>query len=325
MEIIKVDNTYSYNVENDVPRTCYLYVTSNCNSNCSYCVFRKGNKELNRVDLTAGFIFEEITKSKVLKNCKFVLQGGEFTEHPEFLKIASFFNRHKIKTTLLTNCIEPDKVLLLEPLVNAITISYDGTPHDLVRGAPNNTQTIKHFLSVRKNLVPVTLQMTLGPWNLKGVAIQNFLMMCSLYKTECRFNVAQSDGLLKNGSYMISDHELSVIKNHISHFGRAFKVNTEAGLEYIQEVINSKKSRRLPCRSLSMYTTITAEGNVLLCQGLEYASAVIGNIYVDRFDNIWNRSAHIRKSYRTCTACYLSCQLIGDMNYKKEQELVNEG
>ena len=282
-------------------------------------MFRKSNDKIKRIDMTLDFIRSFVLESKILRSCKFVLQGGEYTEHPEYLEIARFFKNHDIETTLLTNCIEPEKVLALEPEVGAITVSYDGTPHDLVRGAPNNTEKIKYFLRASKRLVPITLQMTLGPWNMRSIAIHNFLMICSLYKTNARFNVAQSDGLLKNGNYEISDRNLSIINTHIKNIGRTLGVDTSDGSEYIEQVIASKKGKRLPCRSLSMYTTITANGDVLLCQGLEYTQAKVSNIYNNNFDIIWNETSSLRSLYKKCTACYLSCQLIGDLKYVKEQ------
>jgi MoaA/NifB/PqqE/SkfB family radical SAM enzyme len=282
-------------------------------------LFRKSNSELNRINLLLKFIQSKVLESQLLRNCKFVLQGGEFTEHPEHLQIARFFKEYGIQTALLTNCIDPEKVLMVEPEVGSITISYDGIVHDMVRGAPNNTEKIKYFLNNRKKVVPVTLQLTLGPWNMRYAAIHSFLMMCSLYNVNARINVAQSDGFLRNGSYLSTPQQLTIISHHVKNFGSALKVDVTESLDYLNQVIEARYGNRLPCRSLSMYTTITAEGEVLLCQGLDYVQSKVGSLHDDNFDTIWHSMQKLRSAYKKCAACCLSCQLIGDLKYAKEQ------
>lgn len=308
---------YSDNVTLDLPRTIYLYATDFCNSGCSYCIFRMQNTKLPRVELPLFSIQKIWGQSNILMGKrlltppKVVLQGGEFTLHTHYLDIVNFFGSIGVERVLLTNVIVPERALELASLVEAVTVSYDGPKHDISRGSPGNRKSILDFLELAP-VEKVSIQMTLGPWNCREEDIIEFLDIARKYNVKPRFNVASDNGLLGHGHY--SELDLSKITNCIIQHGS--DIVPAESLHYLLAI--ERKSYPKMCFSTSMYSTILADGRVLLCQGLDTNSAEIGNLYQDSFDSIWDKSTSIRRKYLTCRKCLLSCQLMGDLNFLRE-------
>lgn len=296
----------------DQPRTTYFYATGHCNSDCSYCTFRKSNS-IQRLSVYVPTIEEILSdEDSLLLNTHFVLQGGEYTQHPEFEKLTAIIKERVQKVSLLTNCINLNAVKAIDFMVDHVTISYDGPAHDRIRGAPGNEVSIKEYLESLSDeqLEKTTLQMTLGPWNLGVEAVKSFLNTCDRYKVEPRFNVAEPTGLLGRGSYGI---KLGPNVDQI-----LYEVNLRLGEESIQARyldLALRRTNRPLCFSTSMYTTIMPNLDVLFCQGL-IAGAKIGNLAKESFNDIWTKSKKQRIKYRSCKQCYLSCNLIGDIKFQ---------
>lgn len=305
-------------VQQDRPKTVYLYATSKCNSRCSYCVFRSQNQKLHRQDLSVELIDVVFGKSEMLKGAGVVVQGGEFTMHPEAILIMNVLKKQGHKLTLLTNMVEPR---LVEPLLgycDKVTISYDGPNHDHSRGIPGNRASILDFIA-KKRPFEVDLQMTLGPWNLDVAAVSEFITTCVKAGVGCRFNVAFPSGLLGNAKYSHDIKRLEEIAEMVEEIAKE-----RLSAQYLRTVAASLDNPlwRPECVSTSMYPTIMADGSVLICQGLSPRLAKVGDIRNEPFDKIWAESAQLRRALRRCTECLLSCQLFGDLKF---QHAVAEG
>jgi MoaA/NifB/PqqE/SkfB family radical SAM enzyme len=303
----------------DMPKTIYFYATSFCNSDCPFCAFRKSNANMARAYMPYDDVVKFWEESPHVLNDRsdeigVVLQGGEYTLHPDAAKIAKFFESKCRKVTLLTNAIDPDKITPIVRYVNQITISLDGPNHDKVRLAPGNLQNIIKVLEYGYK-VPINLQMTLGPWNMKAEDVEFVINMSDKYNAGLRFNVAFDGGILGMGKYKPDITNLKNIRNLIASNADDQDMN----LVYLDNVIHAVEVERLPCMSTSIYSTILQNGDVLLCQGLPHENAFIGNVYHTYFDAIWEIAAKKRLKYRLCKECVLSCQLIGDIKFFYER------
>lgn len=293
------------------PKTVYFYTTSYCNSNCSFCTFRKSNDELPRIHMPYADITKFWANSEYLRKAGVVLQGGEFTEHPDAVAIAAYMHGNTRKVTLLTNCINPFVVDKFDPFVHQITISLDGPNHDKLRGAPGNLDTILWYIKNRKAVAPVNLQMTLGPWNAKLEQVQWFVRTAEDYNCGVRFNVAEDVGILGNGNYVTNRESLSEIANYLG--GQLGSDNMS--VRYLRLVASGLRPK---CKSLEMYSTIMPNGDVMLCQGLPENVAKNGNLHETPFDKIWAQNKDKRQEYESCKRCWLSCQVFGDMKSSSE-------
>lgn len=317
---------YVESVHEDRPRTVYFYATSHCNSNCSYCAFRFTNKDMPRMHMPLETIKRAWLESPMLGLCGVVVQGGEFTIHPEALGIMQFFRSYVPKVTLLTNAVDPFLTIPLLPYSTQVTISVDGPMHDKSRGVKGNLVNVFTLLEkMRDYRGGKTIQITLGPWNARTVeqGTENvlwFLDVCKEYDCQPRFNIASDDGLLGIAHYQQSKDVLKEIASGMEMLAKQSEYATLAksmrgGVRYIQAALAKKDGAFIPCVSTSIYTTIGADGAVWMCQGLNEHEAVVGNINEKPFDQIWVESASKRMQYRECQQCTLSCQLTGDLAY----------
>lgn len=322
--------TFVQSVLEDRPRTVYLYATSHCNSDCSYCVFRKSNKKMVREWIPFEVIEKVWSESDLLKECGIVVQGGEYALHPEAKQILEFFKYTGHKVTLLTNAVDPQLVFPLYGLADKITISLDSPKHDKIRGAKDNLENIVLMLGELSFVegVETSLQMTIGPWNAStaGEAIKNFswfIDMCLKYKCQPRVNVASDDGLLGTAHYTQKIEALSAISNTMTAMSvnstyKEIAASIKNNLQYILATTARIKGNAKECHSTSIYSTIMANGSVWVCQGLSEKEAIVGNINDQPFDTIWEKAASRRASLVKCKACNLSCQLNGDLSYLKQ-------
>lgn len=318
--------SYIGSVEQNRPRTIYFYATSHCNSNCSYCVFRTSNLDLPRVHMPLSKIKDAWFESSILRTCGIVVQGGEFTLHPEALGIMMFFSKLLPKVTLLTNAVDPLASIPLVEYATQVTVSLDGPQHDRSRGVPGNLNNVFKFMDYLKTMkIPSNLQITLGPWNARNVQqgtenVMWFLDKCMEYGTQPRFNIASDDGLLGIAKYEQKTEVLTEIFTGLISLSKRKEYEPiskamRGGSQYIMAAITKMNGHIIPCYSTSIYSTIGADGSVWLCQGLDESEAVVGNIHDDEFDKIWYTSTSIREDYRMCQRCTLSCQLTGDLAY----------
>jgi len=319
--------SYQGSVQFDRPRTIYFYATSHCNSNCSYCVFRKSNGDLFRTNMSLNIIEQVWLESAILKTCGVVVQGGEFTIHPEATGIMRFFSLVVPKVTLLTNAVDPELAKPLIQYATQVTISLDGPQHDKSRGVAGNLDGVYALLGYLKNVgKSTTLQITLGPWNARNPKLANdnvawFIDTCRQYDAQPRFNIASDDGLLGTANYEQKADALQSVTDLLYEFAtyntfERMKSSLISGARYINAAVGKSTSKAfIPCYSTSIYSTINANGDVWLCQGLEEKEAVVGNVLMDNFDTIWENSSGKRKDYGMCQRCSLSCQLTGDLAY----------
>jgi MoaA/NifB/PqqE/SkfB family radical SAM enzyme len=274
-------------------------------------------------------IKETWMESSILKSCGIVVQGGEYTLHPEALPIMKFFYELLPKVTLLTNAVDPDLVYPLVGYAHQITISLDGSGHDKARGVKGNRDNILKLLSeLPVSRKKVTVQMTLGPWNASTIemALHNVdwvLDVCTFYRVQPRFNIASDDGLLGTANYSQKKDVLTNLFGEMTAMSNLNKYSNvkdslRDGANYIMAAVTKEGGFDMTCHSTSIYSTINADGSVLLCQGLDVNEATVGNIYSTPFDVIWDRAHPRREEYRGCQKCTLSCQLNGDLKYAQE-------
>lgn len=318
---------YIKSVEQDRPRTIYFYATSHCNSNCAYCAFRTSNKEMPRMHLPLVDIRRIWLQSNILRTCGVVVQGGEFTVHPEAEDIMRFFHTFIPKVTLLTNAVDPEATYPLVPYATQVTISLDGLDHDKSRGVSGNLANVMRLLTHLKAMKSnTTLQITFGPWNArsKELAQENiewFLDTCMSYNAQPRFNIASDDGLLGISRYEQKEEVLTHIRKYLLDLSNKIgyekiSKSLRSGSQYILTAVMKSNGTIFTCNSTSIYSTIGADGSVWMCQGLPEKEAVVGSLMgEDTFDQIWASFADKRKEYRACQACTLSCQLNGDIAY----------
>lgn len=123
-------------------------ITKQCNMKCPFCIWNNTPKEPKFV--TPAFFEEVIIKLKpAYGTCGLV--GGEVGIHPQFRQLIDILVKHKMKFTLVSNCLkwEMYKFLVEErkykKYFEGLSVSLDGTreTHDRYRGEGSYDRVIE--------------------------------------------------------------------------------------------------------------------------------------------------------------------------------------
>lgn len=242
-----------------------LYITNMCNSHCKTCsIWRnKEREELSPYDI-----------SKVLKafpDADYVIGGGEAILHKHIRTILSIFRDGNFNYTLLSNCIN---ILTLKDLVEqynvpAITISFDGLNHDMIRGVPGNINYVVSFKEwCDKTNVRMKVSYTYSKYNEESFKRDMSFIKEFLGFNEIYFCIAQDMGLL-----MTAENDENFVA---SNFGQILECNliTEKDKAHIISMITGDRRK---CTSQNNVHTIYSNGNIVRCQSFK-SKDILGNI-----------------------------------------------
>ena len=96
------------------------------------------------------------------------LEGGEFLLHPEADVIMEWFKENHPNYTLLSNCLNPQKVIdavrKFHPAHLYVSLDGDKETYKSMRGCNGHDKVIEVVKAVRDE-VPISLMFCLSPWN----------------------------------------------------------------------------------------------------------------------------------------------------------------
>ena len=144
--------------------TLMLYSTTKCQSRCKHCsIWQKPVEHLSLSDI------KKIMASKcVTRNTTVGLEGGEFILHPEAEAIMEWFMNHHPNYTLLSNCLNPPKVInavrQYRPAHLYVSLDGDKEAYKAMRGCNGHDKVIE-VVEALKDEVPISLMFCLSPWN----------------------------------------------------------------------------------------------------------------------------------------------------------------
>src|SRR5215204_2855705 len=142
-----------------------IYATDLCDSACKHClIWAKRPAHI----LPKEEIYKIVKSKCVTKHTKVGLEGGEFLLHPDALEILSWFKAHHPNFDLLSNCLQPDKLISAVKTYTPqrLWISLDGTEQTYLqmRGKDGYAKVIRVIEELR-SVLPVSLMFTLSPYN----------------------------------------------------------------------------------------------------------------------------------------------------------------
>jgi MoaA/NifB/PqqE/SkfB family radical SAM enzyme len=244
---------------------------------------------------------------KVVKenpDADFVIGGGEAILHRQIEDILSALRDNKTNYTLLSNCLEPDRLLQLihDYDVPSLTISFDGLKHDEIRGREGNRVMIESFLwrlrtALWRNKPEVKLSYTLSTYNEHTFTLDMDYIKDELCFDKVYFCLAQQMELLKTGQpKFVVDNPADVVEPRV-------------------DMLYEKDQRLLfgedrPCDSTSSVFTIYSGGEIVRCQSFK-SEDILGNIYHDNFNEV------VEAAYRKPFVCDRDreCRLVCQRRY----------
>lgn len=131
------------NQQNDFLQGMRIYLTENCNANCSHC-FNAKIREARHMDKRKLFDVLQYLKENKVKTLK--IMGGEPTIHPDFLEIYKMSQQYFQNVNLFTNALN-ENVLFIKPrdcdaiIYNFLFVTYE---FDFNKFLPN----FSHFFRI---------------------------------------------------------------------------------------------------------------------------------------------------------------------------------
>lgn len=259
--------------------TLMLYSTTKCQSRCKHCsIWQKPVEHLSLSDI------KKIMASKcVTRNTTVGLEGGEFILHPEAEAIMEWFMNHHPNYTLLSNCLNPPKVInavrQYRPAHLYVSLDGDKDAYKAMRGCNGHDKVIE-VVEALKDEVPISLMFCLSPWN-------SFADMDYVIGVAKRYGIDVRIGIYGTMDFFDTTAELLTadMENYIQHIPQSIH-DTEENFDFVALYEEWRNGNlKLRCQSIFSELVIHSNGDVPLCQNLDVK---LGNIHTCSLDDIFN-------------------------------------
>ena len=272
-----------------------VFSTSICNSGCQTCDIWM---EKERVEFPADEILR-LADLPLLRDAAFVLLGGEFTVHSEYLRIIRGLNQRGHPYYMFSNGILPERIKQVYAEAGGITnlsMSVDafGPKHDEIRGAPGNFNHIRDICDWIHLHHPETflrLAYTVSQYNTRE-DLEKVIEFAAYYGIDVRVGYAAAISIFSKFT-----------KRTVPVY---YEVADLYWDKYVSLYTPWAKGWKTPCRGIYYHPLVMQDGRLLLCQNL---GVVLGNVLERPFEEIWADPAVREKiqSYESCNACWQSC------------------
>ena len=244
--------------------TLMLYSTTKCQSRCKHCsIWQKPVEHLSLSDI------KKIMASKcVTRNTTVGLEGGEFILHPEAEAIMEWFMNHHPNYTLLSNCLNPPKVInavrQYRPAHLYVSLDGDKEAYKAMRGCNGHDKVIE-VVEALKDEVPISLMFCLSPWN-----------------------------------------SFADMENYIQHIPHSIH-DTEENFDFVALYEEWRNGNlKLRCQSIFSELVIHSNGDVPLCQNLDVKLGNIHTCSLDDIFNSRNTCKIQCKHSKECNGCWIN-------------------
>lgn len=232
------------------------------------------------------------------------LEGGEFLLHPEADVIMEWFKENHPNYTLLSNCLNPQKVIdavrKFHPAHLYVSLDGDKETYKSMRGCNGHDKVIEVVKAVRDE-VPISLMFCLSPWN-------SFSDMRYVIEVAKEYDIDVRIGIYGTMDFFDTTAELLSVdfENYIQDIPQNIH-DTEENFDFVALYEEWRNGNlRLRCQSIFSELVIHSNGDVPLCQNLDVK---LGNIHTHSLDDIFNsRFAHKEQCRysKECNACWIN-------------------
>jgi MoaA/NifB/PqqE/SkfB family radical SAM enzyme len=295
-----------------------LYATDRCSAKCKHCnIWAKTPKQ----HLPLSKIKEIIDSPVISKNTVIGLEGGEFILHPEAMEILDFLSVHHPCFDLLSNCVQPDKILqaIKKYPPKRLFVSLDGNieTHNHIRGVELYHKVIQ-TIEECKELVPVSVMFTLTPFN-------NFQDLEHVAEVCLKHDIDMRVGIYNNMEYFdttINSKEANSLDFEAHEIPEVIKKFAE-NYDFVSLYTQFRKGNvLLQCRSIKDSIVIYPGGDVPLCQNKHIT---LGNVFEESLSKIMNKkqTRQIHKHHKNnCNECWVNFHRKYDIVFYRSLEKV---
>jgi MoaA/NifB/PqqE/SkfB family radical SAM enzyme len=291
-----------------------LRITDNCNLDCSFCIYRKSNKNIYR--RTCGDVYHkliDLIDDSIIDNNNFhiSLLGGEPTLEKEIYKITKKAKKKNIYTSMTTNgvALNDKNINNIKMFFDEITISIDGLKeyHDFERGKYIFDKVINNIIRLRKSYEGIIRINTLIS-SMNIIDFEKFLKNLIEIKAvdELTYN------LLTNSKYKTEHLTYEAYKAYFvdkmpyfkEKYGKNIKIcGSDNYINKLGKLIKGEKTPFYQCPILGKSFFIESNGIISNCS---YTSNVSNVSIYDIDTKIFNSLAKsgINAKYIACYDCH---------------------
>lgn len=290
-------------------------LTEKCNLRCVHCRVSTSDDKLNEIPLNkVKELIDEISKMKVIQ---IILSGGEPFIRKDILEILEYCVKKKIPDLivvtngLLLNEERIDK--LKKSGLKKIAVSLDGLKesHEMIRGKGTFERTLNVIKKLVNNGFEVRVTITLNRLNKEDVTeLSTILELMGVKKINVGNLIPCGRGK-KLWAEILDKNEKKELLNKSKQINKKYGKNLISfESSFLQEPNVSESEKKiipyLGCRGGRTYCAILANGDVVACKMLPHIIA--GNIYKDKFSNIWRNDKNWNiwrenKLSKKCSIC----------------------
>lgn len=270
------------------PRMVSCWLTTICNYNCSFCLFKKENEKQHKIADTTKFLkfIDNIVEFGV-RSLEFS-GGGEGTLHPDFKKIINYAYLKGLKLGLFTNGTKiPLDMIDRFKYIRIGLDAADSKTYDKIKRPPGKNNFNKMLDTIRQ-LVKLRGEDTRPRIGLKFVIndinyydIEDMVALGQVLKVDYVQFKGEHNGL--NG---LTARECQVAEKEIERL----KIFCYDGPVIIGSVI--PKVATIKCFMSPIHSVIDPEGNIFVCCYLRDKEHTIGNAFEKSFSSIWGLTRH---------------------------------
>lgn len=280
--------------------TLMLYSTTKCQSRCKHCsIWQKPEEHLSLNDIKTIMASKCVTRNTVVG-----LEGGEFVLHPEADAIMEWFENNHPNYTLLSNCLNPQKVVdavrHYRPAHLYVSLDGDKETYKVMRGVNGHDNVVK-VIETLKGEVPMSLMFCLSPWN-SFADMEYVINLAKKYGIDVRIGIYGTMDFFDTTAELLSADMTNYIQNIPQNIH-----DTEENFDFVALYEEWRNGHlKLRCQSIFSELVIHSNGDVPLCQNL---NVKLGNIHEASLDEIFNSSESIKTQCRyskECNGCWIN-------------------
>lgn len=278
------------NGEIPVPRMASCWLTTTCNYNCSFCLFKKENRKEHKIANTGKFmkLINELSDMGV--EGLELSGGGEPSLHPDFEKISRHGSKKGLKLGLFTNGYRMHQKVLAE-IFSYVRVGLDATDietYEKIKHPPNGTafNTVLSNIEKLKEMREGTNRPRIGIkfvinkqnwWGIEG--------MVELAK-KCKADYVQFKAE-HNGEDVLKESQRTECNETL------VALQLTQGKKKPQVVgLLKPQIAKVKCFLSPIHTVIDPEGNVFVCCYLREKKHIIGNAFESSFKKVWGSERH---------------------------------
>lgn len=302
------------------PRIVHFDVTSNCNSNCIYCL--SSDRMKKQKDLSTKKIMDVLKELSSLGTWILTISGGEPLLRDDIFKILDYAKEKEISIRLFTNGILIDdltaKKLSKYKDTMIIQVSLDSNNpkhHDIQRGMKGSyLKTVNGIKNLIKHDIKTVVSSVITPITLQDVeATADFIHKLGIgYLRIGNANLYSNKAKYNKDKIELDEKQVKVLGEKIKKLAETYKSSMKFSLS--PNAINYNNSEGpydvASCTAGVVSLYITSLGEVYPCIALCYPELKAGDIHKDPLIKIWNNAPIFKKlrnlsfeDFEKCKSC----------------------